>query len=161
SVNLLGGGTDEVVRDLIDINGDGLPDRLLRQGSELLAALNLGYRFADPMVWARDPASDDGTARIATINKASSSSAPIDPSLSYNDGIYGFSAGASLIKNDSRVEHSLVDINGDGLPDLVRPQGDHLSVAFNKGNGFADPIRWNGAPTIAKSRNSGFGVGTY
>src|SRR5262249_34234108 len=38
-------GRNKTTKDLIDINGDGLPDRVRRQGALLIVRLNLGDRF--------------------------------------------------------------------------------------------------------------------
>ncbi len=44
-------GTSSVSDNLIDINGDGLPDRVYASGGSLTVQLNLGYAFAAPEVW--------------------------------------------------------------------------------------------------------------
>ena len=43
--------TDEAVESFIDINGDGLPDKIL---SDKKVRLNLGYAFTEPIDWELD-----------------------------------------------------------------------------------------------------------
>ena len=148
----LGEGSSDVKADLLDINGDGLPDRISRNGSQLMVAFNLGYRFADPEPWGQ-----------AAINDGSSKNFSIGASLGFNAGIYDYAGGLSLSKNDSQSGQTLLDINGDGLLDRVSPNGSSLRVAFNTGNGFAPETDWDGALTkgIATSGNIGLGGGAY
>jgi RHS repeat-associated protein len=132
----LGAGESDMSYDLLDINGDGLPDRLSRQGGQLKVAFNLGYGFADTEPWG-DAAINDGASENGTIGA----------SLGFNGGIYDFAGGLSLDKNQSETEQTLLDINGDGLPDRIKPNADNLRVAFNTGNGFAPEVDWRGAPS--------------
>jgi RHS repeat-associated protein len=131
----LGKGTSDPNHDLMDVNGDGLPDRVSRSGDQLLVALNLGYSFAPAEAW--------GTV---AINDGASENGSIGASLGFNAGIYDFAGGASLTKNKSETSATLFDLNGDGLLDRVLPSGaGGMQVAFNTGNGFAPPVAWNGA----------------
>jgi RHS repeat-associated protein len=181
----LGFGASSVLYDLVDVNGDGLPDRVTREGNQLKAALNLGYDFArvsgtDPNrplayePWG-DAAIADGASREYTLSGSGGVSAP----LGYTDGIYGFGGGLSLSKNDSQAAckstfpaldgscretgTTLLDVNGDGLLDRVSADGAGLRVSFNTGNGFGPPTAWTGtlAPTVARSGNTGLGGGLY
>lgn len=131
----LGKGSSKPNHDLLDINGDGLPDVVSRNGSQLMVALNLGYGFAPAEAW--------GTA---TINNGASEDGTIGPTLGFNDGIYGFGGGVSLSKNKSQTSETLEDVNGDGLLDRVLAGGSSgMQVGLNTGNGFAAPVAWNGA----------------
>jgi RHS repeat-associated protein len=130
----LGRGDSDARYDLLDVNGDGLPDRVSSSGSGLDVALNLGYGFAAPESW--------GTA---AINDGASENGSIGVSLGFNSGIYDYAGGLSLSKNKSQTGQTLLDINGDGLLDRVDPNGIGLRVAFNTGNGFAQGVAWGGA----------------
>jgi RHS repeat-associated protein len=130
----LGRGDSTPGQDLLDVNGDGLPDRVLDGDGTLRVALNLGYAFAAPEPW--------GTA---AINEGASENGSLGASLGFNTGIYDFAGGASLSKNKSQTSQTLLDINGDGLMDRVLPNGSGLRVGFNTGNGFAPPVAWGGA----------------
>ncbi|HEX8095833.1 SpvB/TcaC N-terminal domain-containing protein, partial [Jatrophihabitans sp.] len=131
----LGKGTSKPKHDLMDVNGDGLPDVVSRNGSTLMVGLNLGYGFAAAEPW--------GTA---TINDGASEDGTIGATLGFNDGIYGFGGGVSLTKNKSQTRETLDDVNGDGLLDRVLPGGSSgMQVGLNTGNGFAAPVAWAGA----------------
>ncbi|WP_181019438.1 SpvB/TcaC N-terminal domain-containing protein [Nonomuraea typhae] len=127
----LGRGDSTPQHDLLDVNGDGLPDRAFQDGR---VALNLGYAFAAPEPW--------GTGGV---NDGASENGSIGASLGFNSGIYDFAGGLSLSKNKSQTSFTLQDVNGDGLMDRVLPGGDGMRVGFNTGNGFAAPVPWQGA----------------
>jgi RHS repeat-associated protein len=131
----LGKGTSKPNRDLLDVNGDGLPDVVSRNGSQLMVALNLGYGFAAAEAW--------GTA---VLNDGASENGTIGATLGFNAGIYDFAGGLSLTKNKSLTRETLDDVNGDGLLDRVLPGGSAgMQVGLNTGNGFTAPVAWNGA----------------
>src|SRR6185369_17026735 len=89
-------------------------------------SLNLGYSFAAPEKW--------GTGEV---NGGSSNDYSLGASLGWQDGKYGYGGGISLSRSDSRSNQTLLDVNGDGLLDKVRPSGSTALVSFNTGNGFA------------------------
>ncbi len=130
----LGAGKSDGDYDLVDMNGDGLPDRVQREDSHLEVSLNLGYSFAAFDRWG-DMAIDDGTSESGNIGLP----------LGFNAGmIYDFAGGLSLSKSKSETNQTLQDINGDGLVDKIRPYGDALGVAFNTGSGFTPEVEWGG-----------------
>lgn len=148
----LGDGSSDVQTSLIDLNGDGLPDRVTRQGAQLWVALNLGYGFAPRERWA------DGA-----INAGSSRNFSVGVGLGFNGGIYDFAGGASLDENDSQNQQTLADVNGDDLPDLISWADPGFRVALNTGAGFAPPVSWGGALShgLDTSANAGLGGGVF
>jgi RHS repeat-associated protein len=102
----------DVLSELMDMNGDGLPDRLIQGGVQLNNGAN---GFATLQSWGYGSTEDPETVDVT-------------------DGCY--------IKQ-------LIDINGDGLPDLVYSSGDGNYYAwFNTGNGFSsDYVVWSGVNT--------------
>jgi len=144
----LGKGSSKPNHDLMDVNGDGLPDVVSRNGSTLMVALNLGYGFAAAEPWGS-----------ATINNGASEDGSIGPTLGFNDGIYEFGGGLSLTKNKSQTSDTLEDVNGDGLADRVLPGGSSgMQVGLNTGNGFTAPVAWNGAIDGACSDDTSVGL---
>ncbi|HST46484.1 SpvB/TcaC N-terminal domain-containing protein [Jatrophihabitans sp.] len=144
----LGKGSSKPNHDLLDVNGDGLPDVVSRNGSTLMVALNLGYGFAAAEPWGS-----------ATINNGASENGSVGPTLGFNDGIYEFGGGLSLTKDKSQTSDTLEDVNGDGLADRVLPGGSSgMQVALNTGDGFAVPVAWNGAIDGACSDDTSVGL---
>ncbi|MFC5826052.1 SpvB/TcaC N-terminal domain-containing protein [Nonomuraea insulae] len=141
----LGTGTSDAESDLMDINGDGLPDRVFEDGR---AALNLGYRFAAPEPWPGGPL-NDGSSDNSGVN------------IGFNTDFYGFAGGASLNQGDSTSSAALADVNGDGLADRVFA-GSPIKVAINTGSGFAAPVDFAGSLSGVNSDvNARLGAGAY
>ncbi|WP_196139344.1 RHS repeat-associated core domain-containing protein [Aliikangiella sp. G2MR2-5] len=101
--------------ELMDINGDGLPDRLLKRASEpLYVWLNTGSGFENEhLIWEN---STDGHALRQTVKSGET----------------------------NYTVRDLVDMNGDGLPDRVYKRQDSpssgladLKVYLNTGRGFS------------------------
>ena len=133
----LGFGDSDPDHDLLDVNGDGLPDRVSSGGGGILVALNLGYAFAQAEPWG-----------AAGVNDGASENGSLGANLGFNTGDYEFAGGVSLTKNKSQTSQTLLDVNGDGLMDRILPNGDGgLRIGFNTGNGFAPPVVFNGAQT--------------
>jgi RHS repeat-associated protein len=144
----LGGGSADTGFDLIDINGDGLPDKVFDNGT---AALNLGYKFADKAEpWPGGP-----------VNAGKTTDAGIN--LGFNTDFYGFAGGVSAALGTSVTDATLVDMNGDGLADRVfRNNGAPVGVAINTGSGFLAPVPFNGSlADVASDANSSLGGGVY
>lgn len=137
--------TDEAVETFIDINGDGLPDKIL---SDKKVRLNYGYSFSAPIDWGLDriqggssrsfDAGVSGEIGRASINKASGS----------------FMAGFGLVTSESAEEFNLIDINGDGLPDKVWKNDESVTVALNTGNGFGEQMTWNSVTSLNESAST-------
>ncbi|MGW0803301.1 SpvB/TcaC N-terminal domain-containing protein [Nonomuraea sp. NPDC002799] len=141
----LGSGTSDAESDLLDINGDGLPDRVFEDGR---AALNLGYRFAAPEPWPGGPL-NDGSSGNSGVN------------VGFNTDFYGFAGGASLNQGDSTTSATLADVNGDNLADRVFA-GSPIKVAINTGSGFAAPVDFGGSLSGLNSDvNARLGAGAY
>ncbi|MEV0387957.1 SpvB/TcaC N-terminal domain-containing protein [Nonomuraea sp. NPDC050643] len=141
----LGSGTSDAETDLLDINGDGLPDRVFEDGR---AALNLGYRFAAAEPWPGGPL-NDGSSDNAGVN------------IGFNTDFYGFAGGASLNQGDGTTSATLADVNGDALADRVFA-GSPIRVAINTGSGFAAPVEFGGSLSGLNSDvNARLGAGAY
>ncbi|MCX7747822.1 MAG: hypothetical protein N2645_13180 [Clostridia bacterium] len=129
--------------DLIDINGDGLPDRVYlpnpqyNQDGRLMVALNLGYGFAAPEYW------DDAQV---SYGESKSSGAGVNGEIEIPLGKVGigFGGGVSWGSFSSNIKNTFADINGDGLVDYLFTQNDKIKVRINTGTGFSVPCDWNG-----------------
>ena len=155
-----GGDTSEA--NLMDVNGDGLPDRIWKGAGRLEVALNLGYRFAAREPWGQ-----------ASIHEGLTRARNAGASFSFNDGIYGFGGGingsnsqSGTAKGDgSTCGGSLLDVNGDGLIDCAEQGGDGLRVWFNLGHRIAAaPVSWRGGISgkdINENQSTTLGGGAY
>jgi RHS repeat-associated protein len=134
-------GTNKTNEDLIDVNGDGLPDRVSPAGGGLSVALNTGYGFAPAEIWTP-----------GDLTKGTSRGKSFSVGFSSWNGTYG--GGISVSENHNYTNTQLMDINGDGLTDVVMTAGPgRLAVFLNTGSGFV-PIDWPGALTPYKDLKS-------
>jgi YD repeat-containing protein len=143
----IGGGESATRLDLVDINGDGLPDKVYANGD---IALNLGYLFAAREPWPAGPVNTAQTGNLGV-------------NLGFNLDNYGFAGGVSATLGTSKTTASLADINGDGLTDRVFTDGANpVKVAINTGTGFTTPTPFRGSfPDIATDTSAGLGGGAY
>jgi RHS repeat-associated protein len=142
----LGSGSSSGSYDLLDVNGDGLSDRVYTDGR---VALNLGYQFAAPESWPGAGPINDGTTTNSGLN------------IGFNTDFYGLAGGASFSDSVSSAKDSLVDVNGDGLADRVLDTNP-MQVALNTGSGFAPAQPFLGSlPGINADVNAKLGGGAY
>ncbi|MCW3840482.1 polymorphic toxin-type HINT domain-containing protein [Micromonospora yasonensis] len=141
-----GGSKSDGEFDLLDVNGDSLPDRVYADGR---VALNLGYAFAPAEQW-RNPVG---------LNKGGGTNGGVN--IGFNTDFYGFAGGASFSQGSSSSSATLADMNGDGLLDQVL-SGSPIRVGFNTGNGFETPLPYYGSLTdVNGDRNAKLGGGAY
>ena len=142
----IGGSSSDGRFDLLDVNGDGLPDRVYHDGR---VALNLGYRFGTAEPWRNPAPLNDGTGTNSGLN------------LGFNTDFYGFAGGASYHESRTSTAGTLLDMNGDGLLDRVFA-GNPITVGLNTGNGFEPPVQFRGSlAEINGDRTAAFGGGAY
>ena len=159
----LGYGAQETNVELLDINGDGLPDYVSRDPSGgLLVQLNLGYSLTVPMPWAQG--NWGGGPHFTATGVTGGSGAPFPTSsltsqvqestnvnvLRFQDNAMnnigaGYSYfGGNATASASRTIVDMIDINGDGLPDWVEHPADDsgqipMAIWFNTGDSFGIP----------------------
>jgi len=160
--------------DLIDVNGDGLPDRVsMEPGSGVMTVrLNLGYKFGAPETWSL-PRFDGQAAPRCTdaVDYASSSLGDLSgldtlnaisftrsSSLQAGAAIGPFGGGASTTLARTLME--LVDVNGDGLPDRVAKDANDafFRVQLNLGDHWDREQRWY-VPGWSTSIGDGYNPG--
>src|SRR5262249_2936135 len=130
----------------LDINGDGLPDRVYANGT---VRLNLGYRFGAAEQWRNPAPLNDGSGSNFGLN------------IGFNTDFYGFAGGASFSQGTTSTASTLIDMNGAGLLDRVFA-GNPIRVGLNTGNGFEPAVPFNGSlDGINGDRNAKLGGGVY
>jgi RHS repeat-associated protein len=150
--------------DLVDVNGDGLPDRLSMSpgDADLTVQLNLGYRFGAPERWplpnwetgvsarCREAVDFDNEAVLGFLSDLgldldTFDSLSLTESSAVNAGFAFGPIGGGASTTLSRTLVELVDVNGDGLPDHVaKDEGNaFFRVKLNRGDGWGPEERWS------------------
>ena len=150
-------GSDEVNVMLIDINGDGLPDKVrngngsrLGVGGTLWVKLNLGYTFTSEQVLTT--VSD---ALGLTEHHGCDVSAGISLPSGFDYGATSFAGGLGTSATQWDDSMALCDVNGDGLPDLVRRFGNGTKAFLNNGAGFfSSEIGLTGLSTLGSGSST-------
>ena len=129
----------------VDINGDGLLDRVYSNGT---VSLNLGYCFAPAEQWG-----------LGGIDIGSSLSEGAGVGVNIDGG--SIEAGYGLSRTTATNTFGLNDVNGDGLPDQLTLSGGTLGsggtlmVQLNTGNGFGPAIPWNPFNQVTQNSSTG------
>ena len=111
----------------MDINGDGLPDRIDASNGPINVNLNLGYGFGPTQTWLN-------AFQLAPDGKLLSQSTNIGGGFGFTYGANAYGGGVSASSSEAITVTNFMDINGDGLPDLIFSENQYL---LNTGNGFA------------------------
>jgi RHS repeat-associated protein len=131
--------TDKTKHTWLDINGDGLLDKIIENDT---VYLNLGYKFSKPERWLHKG-----------IKTGESTDAGGGMGINYGNG--SITAGFSVSTTDNHSTKVMQDMNGDGLVDFVEI-GKPLKVYLNLGSEFSTtPILWAGAERVDKGSSTG------
>lgn len=154
----------------MDMNGDGLPDLVKSEGDTAWHVWrNTGSGFVDfgawPVfhsnAWIEDFEKDDNDTEVMPMDMNGDGLTDIITGAASNWHVW-FNTGSQFIDGGNwtppafgdddlvdvdttgNVRHELIDIDGDGLPDLVDPHDGSAewSVYLNNGRGFAQPVQW-------------------
>lgn len=140
----INGGDGETfdARQWADMNGDGLPDKVKIGQSSVKVWLNTGYGFIEEeLVWG---SGYNGLLASERFNLG------IGVPLGTASVAVGLGGGVGT----AHIKSSLVDVNGDGLPDLVIESGDTYNYYLNTGTGFDTTLRpFYGGDTLEKDVN--------
>ena len=138
---------DEVTCDYVDINGDGLPDMVYKNGNNFYYRLNLGYRFD-----VERSLSLSGFGIQKSEARSFTPSSGINLPFAVDKMASSFSAGIGVAAADNQEKLTLMDINADGLLDMVyRDNNNIIKVALGNGMGFLSNSTWNGLNRISKN----------
>ncbi|MDE7413541.1 MAG: type IV secretion protein Rhs [Muribaculaceae bacterium] len=145
--------TDEAQELFLDVNGDGLPDKIVGKNS---VRINLGYSFTEPIDMGLSNGIHDGIQGGKTLSYSvgAGGGAGVEAAIKSTriDKASGsFSVGANIVSSESEEEYSFMDVNSDGLADKVWKTESGIMVALNVGNGFDSPFLWSGLGAINES----------
>ena len=131
---------------LVDINGDGLLDKVQKSNSKVY--LNRGYGFLNSEDWnysgigsgessSNSISASGGFGYIGyTTNTMSLLGQPFYR-REFNRTQYSWSGGINVNWGHQHSRYNLLDINADGLPDLLQSTGSDIVVKINNGNSFS------------------------
>ncbi|RWX72094.1 hypothetical protein EOA24_03135, partial [Mesorhizobium sp. M2A.F.Ca.ET.039.01.1.1] len=126
----LGTSDGERLRDIIDVNGDGLPDLVEKSSGKYFVRLNLGSGFSASTEWP-------GAELFKDFGN--SGGVGISAGFSTSDGAFGGGLDANVGAADQK--QTMADVNGDGLLDVVTIDGSgSISARLATGVGFTAPI---------------------
>ncbi|WP_027879247.1 SpvB/TcaC N-terminal domain-containing protein [Mesoflavibacter zeaxanthinifaciens] len=115
-------------RQWSDINGDGLTDRVTITKSEIRVQLNTGYGFANEVVWGSGY-NDLYVSTRNNIGVGGGLGGNFNPNASW-------AAGFGAAESTANLNATLIDVNSDGLPDLVEKTGATYKFYLNNGVSF-------------------------
>lgn len=120
--------TDYTVHSWLDINGDGLADKVWDNGD---VAFNYGYRFGAREAWG-----------FADIRRGISRDFGAGAGINVSNN--SFAAGIAITRTDNYTTVALQDVNGDGMADALSydPDTRILRARLNTGTGFAGAVDW-------------------
>ena len=131
-LNLNLDGRNKEKESIADLNGDGLPDRIVKdENGQFLYKLNLGNSFSNNNFesfnqYESSESKPNALGVNASVSMASSiSNLPFSISLGYSN-----SGGNTNV--------TFQDMNGDGLVDLLKFNNNNATVQYNLGNRFSD-----------------------
>ncbi|UQB68882.1 SpvB/TcaC N-terminal domain-containing protein [Epilithonimonas zeae] len=143
---------DDGAYDFTDINGDGLPDKIYKNGD---VSLNLGYKFGPSEIWFSDGKGyREGKSQTNSLSGGVSINGELNTlgGVMIGNGSIGF--GMSGNKTESNQITYMQDINGDGLTDKIINSGGGTLLYLNTGNGFVQ-YNWNGLSNVSESVSKG------
>ncbi|HEY1193218.1 SpvB/TcaC N-terminal domain-containing protein [Flavobacterium sp.] len=139
----VGTGEDESTMIHSDINGDGLPDKITSAGE---VSLNTGYGFLPAENWNT----------LNSINKGNSTDWSLGLGFSIKKA--SLSGGANYARSESDGIESFLDINGDGLADKIKYEGNRMLVSLNMGNSFAAPVDYPRYTEMQQNKSVSYGM---
>ena len=135
------GSYNQTKHMLMDINGDGLPDKLWRE-FETIDSIIHGSDFVKTMVsynLGGGKFSDTDTLNIGRFHSSATFSESMNVGFTYGFTVWGFkvTTGVNACPYNASVTQDyvqLADVNADGLPDWVcSRKEDAMTVRYNKG----------------------------
>ena len=126
----------------IDVNNDGLPDKV--DVDKQTVRYNLGYQFTEEYPFT------------ASINQGYNIGGSVSGSTKpFSIGQVSISGGVGVSYSVDNTGYQLADINGDGLPDKILAVNNQVKVAFGKKISTANEIVFDTWKTLSNISNIG------
>lgn len=115
----------------VDVNGDGLPDRVRQTPQGVFVQFNLGYGFAPEVSWSG-----------GGFENNESYAGSFGGQLGFTTPTRDFSAGLGLSESINLPRYQWVDVNGDGILDRLHKDttSDQVTVAFGTNAGLLPDV---------------------
>lgn len=126
-----GNGQSFDANQWVDINGDGLPDKVKISGNTIQVQLNTGYNFTETFDWYTNTTDYiTNTRGNVSVSVSGGGLLGVNSSLSF---------GVGATTSTANTETFLNDVNGDGLPDLIYRTSISSPYVYrlNTGEGFS------------------------
>jgi virulence plasmid B protein/VCBS repeat protein len=150
---------------MVDVNGDGLPDILGITDDYIGVQLNTGSSFEPKVQWASSTFNPAGgwfsTAYHRQLFIADVNGDRLPDILAITDDYIGvqlnkgfgfepkvqwasstFNPAGGWFSTAYHPQVFVVDVNGDGLPDILAITDDYVGVQLNTGSGFGPKVQW-------------------
>jgi len=123
--------TAPLEQTLVDVNGDGLPDRVTQTPQGVFVEFNLGYGFAPAIPWSS-----------GGFENNESYAGSIGPQLGFTTPERDFSAGLGLSESINIPRYAWIDVNGDGILDRLHKDAatGQVLVAFGTNSGLLPDV---------------------
>ncbi len=107
---------------LIDINGDGLVDKISINENKVIVSLNKGNCFAEEIIWGHINAIDETYSLSESANVAFTATVQI-PFLSTK---LAFTPSVNVGQSITSQRFDIRDVDGDGFPDIVESESESV-----------------------------------
>ncbi|MGW5237402.1 toxin TcdB middle/N-terminal domain-containing protein [Monashia sp. NPDC004114] len=128
-----GDGDLQLQRQLADVNGDGLPDKVSVNPNGVFVAFNRGYGFTGLVKWTGPSGFEAGESYSGSL------SANL---LGFAGYFKDFSGGISRAISTTFPRYTWVDVNGDGILDALHKGSSAVHVGFGSGSGVLNGAKY-------------------
>lgn len=126
-----GDGVSETKISYVDVNADGLPDKVDMQRRKI--RYNLGYSFSKEYDYNGFVNVSNNSSRNMSLGEGVAMGRDVPKTSKFSLSQVSISGGASISSFSDHTSRIFMDVNGDGLPDLVSDSSGSCHVEYNMG----------------------------